>query len=384
MSATGYLLRGRLLTPERSVGSGSVLIRDGVIVALDPDAGEARGAADLSAPGDTIVPGFIDLQVNGFRGWHAAHGRHAIAAMAAALPATGVTGFLPTLISRPMDEAAAFVREVGAVSGGGARVLGAHLEGPFLNPAYRGAHDANYLVTPTRRRIERLLRTPPRMVTLAPELAGADGAIRALVEAGVLVALGHSGASYEVSIGAIDAGARFGTHLFNGMAAFHHRAPGVVGALLVDSRVAVGLIADDVHLHAAALDLAIRALGRRRAVLTTDQTADAGQPHGAQRPSRQAGASATRVVRSNGVLAGSAATMDELVRRVAALPGSSLLAAVEMATLTPARVLALSGRVGRLRRGYVADVTVLDTELRIRLTMVSGEVAYDSTGKAPG
>lgn len=358
------VLRGLILTPDRAVADGMVVVEDGVVAALGPHDRSARGALDLSVPGDVVVPGFIDLQVNGHRGHDAGTGREAVAAIAAALPSTGVTAFLPTLVSRPLDEAQAFVREVDAAeTRRGARILGAHLEGPFLSPAHRGAHDESFLIAPTPDRVRHLLQHPPRMTTIAPELPGARAAIHAFAAAGTLVSLGHSGATYDVAVDAIAAGARFGTHLFNAMGAFHHREPGLVGALLSHPAVSFGLIADGVHLHPAALALAMRS-APDRCVLTTDQiatVASGGRP---------------AATHADGRLAGSVTTMDDMVRRVAALPGSSLREAVRMATIAPARALGEHRRLGRLRPGLPADITVLDHDLRVRLTMVHGQVVY--------
>ncbi len=335
----------------------------------------------MTAAGDTVVPGFIDLQVNGLAGHDAASGADAIAAISSDLPRYGVTGFLPTLISRPLDEAIAFVGDCAAAPAPGARVLGAHVEGPFLNPKYRGAHDPECLLLPKPEHVRRLLARPPRVMTLAPELPGALQAIRTLAAAGVIVSAGHSGASFAETREAFVAGVRFGTHLFNAMAPLHHREPGLPGALLEEQRVTVGLIADGIHVHPSMLSLAIRIASADRVALTTDQTAAAGSPPGryviAGRETISDGTSARL---ADGTLAGSASTMDRQVHLVARLQGVTLRQAVQMASLTPARVLGIQDESGVVRGGARADLVVLDPEQRVRLTLIGGQVIFHRDG----
>jgi N-acetylglucosamine-6-phosphate deacetylase len=358
----------------------------GSVVASDGRLREARVVIDgcriwdleIGGPGDgetIIAPGLIDLQVNGYGGRDAAEGPDAIAAISERLPSTGVTGFVPTLISRPLAEGRAFVEFVAEAPAAGARVLGAQLEGPFLNPEFRGAHDEACLQLPTTARVERVLEHPPRMITIAPELEGGVEAVRAFAGAGVLVSVGHSGATYEQARAAFDAGARFVNHLFNAMPALHHRSPGVVGAVLDDERVTTGVIADNVHVHPSLVRVAGRAKGTRGLALTTDQVAAAGVPPGRYLLSgREVTKTADGSVRlADGTLAGSAATMNLLVRNAAGLFG--LHAALAMASRTPAGVLGLS-RLGRIAPGCDADLVVLTSELCVRRTIVAGRTVY--------
>ncbi|MBA3365125.1 MAG: N-acetylglucosamine-6-phosphate deacetylase [Actinobacteria bacterium] len=371
------ILRGRVLTPADELAEASVLIRGDRIAWVRPGREEVPHAVDLSANGDVIAPGLIDLQVNGFKGHDAAGGGEAINAISALLPATGVTGFLPTVISRPLAELGRFGRAVAATEVAGARVLGAHFEGPFLSPAFRGAHEQAHLRTPDARAVRDVVAARPRLVTVAPELPGALRAIETLAEAGIVVAAGHSGASAEQAYAAVDAGVRFGTHLFNAMARWHHREPGLAAALLADPRVTVGLVADGVHLHRTTVEIALLAAGAARTALTTDQTSAAGLPAGRYLLAGMDVESDGRAVaRTDGTLAGTVATMDELVRRVASLPSLGLREAVETASLTPARLLGVDGLLGRVESGCAADLVVLDSESRVRLTLVGGRVVY--------
>jgi N-acetylglucosamine-6-phosphate deacetylase len=369
-----YLLHGRVLTPAHDVDAASLLIEDGTVIWLRPGLSPARDAERLTRPGDIIVPGFIDLQVNGFGGCDAMAGAEAVSAISARLPEFGVTAFLPTITTRPLEEGVAFVGAVGRAAAPGARLLGAHVEGPFLNPRFRGVHEARFMVEPTPERVDALLAAGPRLVTLAPELPGALEAAQRFSGAGVLVGAGHTGASFEEAQQAVAAGVRFATHVFNAMAAMRHREPGAVAAFLLDRRVTVGLVADGVHVAPAVMDLVVRARGGARIALTTDQTAAAGGPPGRYRLGKIKVISDGRVVRRlDGTLAGSAATMDDLVRQTASLAG--LRRAVAMASAAPARALKLAG-LGRIGEGLPADLVVLDESLRVRTTLVGGRIAY--------
>ncbi|TMF90680.1 MAG: N-acetylglucosamine-6-phosphate deacetylase [Chloroflexi bacterium] len=370
---TRYLLRGRVLTPARSLEPGTVLVEEGRVAWVRAGEHQVSGAQLLTQPGDVVAPGFVDLQVNGFAGYDATEGAGAMERISVALTTTGVTAFMPTLISRPLAEGRAFVEAAARVRSRGARVLGAHLEGPFLSPRHAGAHDPAEMLEPTPERVAAVLAAPPRMTTIAPELPGALDAIARLRASGVLVSLGHSAASAEEAQAGFAAGARFVTHLFNAMSAFRQRQPGLPGAALLDDRPTLGLIADGEHVHPLAMQMAIRLKGPRGIALTTDQTTAAGAPPGQHLLGGEQILSDGRTVRrEDGTLAGSLATMDGMVRVLAGL-GCGLREVVEMATLTPARALG-ERSVGRIAAGLPADLVVLDAELRVRLTLVGGEV----------
>jgi N-acetylglucosamine-6-phosphate deacetylase len=375
VSAGSTLLRGAVHgLPGRDRG---VLVEGGVVTWVGEGLPPRRPDQEIvAAPGETIAPGFIDLQVNGFGGHDAAGGSDSVAAISAALPQTGVTAFLPTLISAPVEVGAGFTQAVAAAASPGARVLGAHLEGPFLNPAYRGAHERACLSEPTPEEVGVVLAARPRLTTIAPELPGALDAIARLRKAGIVVSAGHTGADFEQGRRAIAAGVRFGTHLYNAMPPTHHRRPGIVLALLLDARVTVGLIADGEHVHPAICEQVARLKGSGRVALTTDQTAAAGVPAGDYLLSGHRVVSDGLAVRlPDGTLAGSAAKMDELVRRMAALPGMTPARAVTMASTAPARVLGENG-LGTVRTGACADLVILDAGLEVCLTMVGGQVKY--------
>ncbi|HET9781575.1 MAG TPA: N-acetylglucosamine-6-phosphate deacetylase [Candidatus Dormibacteraeota bacterium] len=369
------LLRGRRYGGDSVEG---ILVDGDVITWVGQGRPPEKPDAEIVAePGETIAPGFIDLQVNGYCGHDAAAGADAIAKVSEALPSTGVTAFLPTLISAPVDEGAAFVAEVGAAAEAtGARVLGAHVEGPFLNPSFRGAHLRSHLAEPTSENVDVLLAARPRLITLAPELPGALTAIERLSRVGIVVAAGHTGADFEQGRKAVAAGVRFATHLFNAMPPVHHRRPGIALALMLDGAVTTGLIADGEHVHPAVCEQLVRVKGLSRIALTTDQTSAAGAPAGTYELSGRRVMSDGRVVRlEDGTLAGSAATMPELVRFMSRLPGMNLDRAIGLASAVPARVLG-EKRLGRIAAGACADLVVVDADARVRLTMIRGQVKF--------
>jgi N-acetylglucosamine-6-phosphate deacetylase len=359
-------------------GNSTGVLVDGAVIAWIGHGGppERPDEEIRLAEDELLAPGFIDLQVNGFAGHDAGLGTDAINAISAALPATGVTAFLPTRISAPVHVGADFAAAVAASEGNGARVLGAHIEGPFINPSFRGAHDRSCLTTPTPDRVEVIAKARPRLVTLAPELPGALEAIVRLRRRGVVVSAGHTGADFETGGRAIDAGVRFGTHIYNAMPPVHHRRPGIALALILDRRVTVGLIADGLHVHPSVMTQLASVKGPARIALTTDQTAAAGAPAGTFVLSGRRVVSDGMVVRlEDGTLAGSASTMDSLVRRVASLPGMNVSRAITMASSVPARALG-ERRLGRISVGACADLVVLDRDLNVRQTWVSGRVRF--------
>jgi len=369
------LVRGAL---HGVAGADSLLVEADVITWVGTGRPPHRPDEEIVAErGEIVAPGFIDLQVNGFAGHDAASGAEAIAAISDALPATGVTAFLPTHISAPVEIGAAFAAAVGAAAEAqGARVLGAHIEGPFLNPSFRGAHLRSHLIEPTPQNVEVIANARPRLVTLAPELPGGLEAIARLHRAGVVVSAGHTGADFDLGRKAIAAGVRFATHVYNAMPPVHHRRPGIALALMLDPRVTVGLIADGEHVHQAVCEQLVRTKGLSRIALTTDQTSAAGAPPGNYELSGRAVLSDGKVVRlEDGTLAGSAATMPDLVCLMARLPGMSASRALSLASSVPARVLG-ERRLGRLGAGACADLVVLDADLRVRLTMVRGAVKF--------
>ena len=349
-------------------------IVDGALVPGDVDTAEGRvTAVGLSAPDGRgiAVPGFVDLQVNGFGGVNFADaGADGYRQAGESLLETGVTCYLPTFVTAPEERLVAALREVPAGSDG-PRIPGAHLEGPFLSALRLGVHPAEDRRNPDLKLLERLLAAGPvRLVTLAPELPRAGELIEHLVRNEIAVSCGHSDASAEEADAAFDLGARAVTHVFNAMRPFHHREPGIAGAALARESVFVQLIVDGVHVHGTTAALVWQAAAGR-VVLVTDAMAAAGVGDGRYRLGDLEIEVRQGVARGpTGALAGSTLTMIEAVRNLHAL-GVPLPEAVGAATEVPARLLRLPA-AGRLAPGLPADVVVLNDELEVDKVLVEG------------
>jgi N-acetylglucosamine-6-phosphate deacetylase len=361
---------------------GYVLVTDGRVAEVGRGTPPRR--PDLVLGTGYLVPGLIDLQVNGYFGVNLADAEPAgWALVARRLPETGITAFLPTFVTAPVAEMSHALRCASVLVAdppAGARVLGVHMEGPFLAPTRAGAHRREWMVTPTQATVANLLAAGAgalRVVTLAPEVEGGLAAVAALASAGVVVSVGHSDATARQVAAAADAGARMVTHLFNAQRPLHHREPGVVGQALADPRLTSGLIADLTHVAAAACAIAFAA-APGRICLVTDASAAAGMAPGRYRLGgklvevRPGDGQAPRL--ADGTLAGSVLRMDRAVANAVAA-GVGLAEAVAAATRVPADVL---GRpdLGRLSPRAAADLVWLDDDLRAQATWVAGERVY--------
>src|SRR5215469_16825546 len=338
---------------------------------------------DVELRTGVLVPGLVDLQVNGYYGVDLADCyADGWALVARRLPETGTTAFLPTFITAPVARLATALRSAQKIAGAataGARVLGVHLEGPFLSPARAGAHRRDWMVPPSPDAVAELLDAGHgvlRLMTLAPEADGALTAVTALAAAGVVVSVGHSDATAQQVADAASAGARMVTHLFNAQRGLHHREPGVVGQALTDPRLTSGLIVDLSHVVAAPCAIAFAA-APGRICLVTDAAACAGMPPGRYLLGGDAvelppGGGAP--VRPDGTLAGSALRMDLALANAVGV-GLGLAGAVAAASRIPADLI---GRpdLGRLTPGAAADLAWLDDDLRTVATWVAGEQVY--------
>ena len=335
---------------------------------------------DVELPGALVVPGFVDIHVHGGGGASYLDGDASEVLRAADFHrrhGTAVT--LASLVTAAPDPLLTAVRGLAAATRDGA-VAGIHLEGPWLSTAHCGAHDRTALRDATAGEIDALLDAGDgaiRLVTLAPERPGSDDAIARLVDAGVVVAVGHTDATYDQTRAAIERGATVGTHLYNAMRPLHHREPGPALALLEDPRVTVELIADGVHLHPAAVYATVQVAGADRVALVTDATAAAGVADGEFRLGSVPVDVVDGVARVRGsqTIAGSTATMDQLFAAAAGLGpdrDTALIAAVRMTSTTPARALGLDG-AGSLRVGADANLVVLEQDFGVHSVMVSGD-----------
>jgi N-acetylglucosamine-6-phosphate deacetylase len=378
-----HIRNAAVYASDAVIERGAVLVDAGLIVAAGPaaDVQCPSGADEIEATGLSLVPGFIDLQVNGAFGDDVTDDPAVIWRVACQLPRYGVTSFLPTIITSPLEKLAAGQKVIveGRPTGfRGARPLGLHAEGPFLNPQKKGAHNPAYLRLPDVSAVAGWSpETGVRLVTLAPELPGALDVIAALSARGVLVSAGHSMATYDQAEAGFNAGARYGTHLFNAMPALGHRDPGVAGALLTDDRTTVGFIADGVHTHPSVITLVWRALGASRLNLVTDAMAALGMPAGRHLlGDYEVTVDATSARLADGTLAGSILSLDQAVRNLIDMTGCTLAEALPTVTTTPARAIGVDGNRGRIRPGYVADMVLLSRDLRVHATICEGDVVY--------
>jgi N-acetylglucosamine-6-phosphate deacetylase len=383
-------LRGQVVTDYEVWPEGTVLFEGGAIADVSPDDSLLGDAEEVHEHLDSLLlPGFVDLQVNGAFGVDVASEPHRVAELSKALLATGTTSYLPTVISSPESLYEEVLPALAAATGGsssgaGAEPLGVHLEGPFIDLDKRGAHAATHVVPPDPGFLLRLLDLAPvRVLTLAPELEGADELMTLASRRGVVVSAGHSGARFETAYEAFDASVAGVTHLFNAMSAMHHREPGLPGAAFAHPRVVCGLIADGIHVHPEMVSLAFRMLGPDRVCLVTDAIAAAGMGDGEYRL-------ATRTVYldggvprlGSGALAGSTLTTNEAFRNALAFTGCTLPEAARMASTTPARLVGEGRRKGRLIPGYDADVAVLAPDLSVEAVWRAGELAYEKEGSS--
>lgn len=320
-----------------------------------------------------VIPGFVDIQVNGGFGHDFTMDPATIWDVAARLPAYGVTAFLPTVVSSPAATAAKAleVLAAGPPEGWvGARPLGIHLEGPMISPRRRGTHPQSALINPTPAYLEKVLAAgTPRMVTMAPELPEAEAATSALTKKGTIVAAGHSDATAAEARRAFGWGVTHVTHLFNAMSGLAHRDPGLVAAVLDDGSVTAGLICDGLHVAPELVRLAWRMLGPDRIALVTDAIAAMGVGDGSFHVGRvPVEVRGIEVRNQEGKLAGSAATMDHVVRTMIDLTGCSLEDAVTMSSTTPSRILGY--------RPHAGDLALVDDDLHVLATAIEGRVVY--------
>ena len=406
-----------LVLPDRVLSPGTLVIEDGRIAEVRSDTPSGAGTT-FAFHGHYIVPGFIDVHMHGVEGIDALDVRpedDAIASIAARLPRYGVTAFCPTTVAcgpealrRVLDQVRR-ARETPASRS--ARVLPAHLESNFINPAYSGAQPSGCLRSPRAALdgpakaghditgddftaasftaasiLAEIERAAPDVgiVTLASELDGGLDLVRWLTSRGHRVSLGHSGATYEEALAGIAAGARHATHLFNRMPPLSHRAPGLVGAVLQTDEVAAEIICDGVHVHPALIRMAMAAKRPSRMFAITDASAAAGLPVGARAllGGQPITAGETTALLPDGTIAGSVLTMDRAFQTLVGRVGIALVDAATMCATTPARELGLIGH-GVLAPEAVADLVVLDANFSVVQTYLAGQLVY-ARGRTEG
>ncbi len=377
-------LRGRLVTDYEVWPEGTVLLESGAIRDISRDGTLAEEADEVHDYGDALlVPGFVDLQVNGAFGVDVASEPERVRDLSQNLLSTGTTAYLPTVISSPYSLYEEALPEIGSATGrtdSGAEILGIHLEGPFISLEKRGAHAAAHLRSPNPDLLGELLDLGPiRMITLAPELEGAQELMEMAKNRGLVVSAGHSNAPFEVAYESLDREVSCLTHLFNAMSLMHHREPGLPGAAFAHPLAVCGLISDGLHVHPEMVALAFKMLGPDRICLVTDATAATGMKPGEYALATRHIYRETNVTRlGSGALAGSLLTMEEAFQNILAFTGCTLPEAARMASTAPARLVGEGRRKGRLAPGYDADITVLRPDLSVHAVWKGGNLAYES------
>ena len=376
--STILLHAARALTPATEILGAGILIRDGVIEAVGArqDMRLPSGAAEISASGQTAIPGFIDVHIHGAGGHDVMEGtEQAMSAVAGTLARHGTTSFVATTVTASPDDTcrgvegiARYITHQFAALQPKAEVLGVHYEGPFISKVRRGVHPVEWIQLPSADLLQRFLRAAAgnaRILTIAPELLGAVPCMKAARDAGVVVAMGHTDATYEQARAGIAHGARHAVHVYNAMRPFSHRDSGVIGAVLTSTDVTAELIADGVHVEEAAMRILLQAKGAGRVILISDGLSATGMPDGKYMLGKLEVTVSGGVCRNaEGKLAGSTLTLDRALRNVVAL-GIPVQDAVRMLTENPAKLLGIEFKKGALRTGADADIVLLDENLQV-------------------
>jgi N-acetylglucosamine-6-phosphate deacetylase len=371
---------GEVLSDGHLVVSDLWVVKDKI--AASQSESRSENIAEIDASGLIIAPGFIDLQINGGMGVDFTSEPNQVGRVAKELPRYGVTSFLATVVSSSPENYRTILSQIRAtqLKSFSAQLLGMHLEGPFLHPERSGAHEKAFLRDCERPEECYGDLTGVRLVTLAPELPGAQEMIAALGAQNIRVALGHSQASYEEGMEAVKAGASLVTHLFNAMAPFHQRQPGLIGLALTQQQLYYSIIVDGIHSHPASVQLAWQA-HPEGLVLVTDAMAAMSLDEGhfttvlgtkkVHVENHRACIVDEENIRTD-VLAGSLLTMDQAVRSLLALTGCTKAQALEAASRRPAEVLGIQHQKGILAVGADADFVLLDQDLHIVATYIGG------------
>lgn len=389
------IVGGRVVTPLGVIDGGRVVLRDGLIAAVGAESGTPvpSGSEVIDATGLTVVPGLIDLHLHGTVGQDFFDGD--LDAISEALARQGVTTYLATLTPAPHRELVRAIERLAHHTeqrdskgqtpnhprrrgDAGARMAGIYLEGPYISPQRAGVLDSRFFRLPSISEAAELLRTGRgqiRIVTIAPELDGAQEVIAWLSSQGVIPSVGHSNATLEQVATAVASGLRHATHTFNAMGQFHHRQPGVVGAVLTRDEITAEVIADGHHVHPAAIDLLLRAKGPERTALVSDAAPLAGLSPGEYSwLGRQVTIEEGTARLDDGTLAGSVAPLNTALRNLIQATGLPLETALKTATSTPARILGLNS--GAIEVGKEADIVALDDSFGCHLAIVGGAVVH--------
>jgi N-acetylglucosamine-6-phosphate deacetylase len=387
-----HIVNGNIITPQKIIEGGSVLIKDGLISRINATITDVKDAVEIDAGGMFVSPGFIDIHVHGGGGADFMDGtEEAFLKVAATHARYGTTSMLPTTLTSSREELfntfdvykTAYKKNVE-----GAKFLGLHLEGPYISINQCGAQDPKYMRNPDPKEYKEILAATDviKRWSAAPELEGALEFGKYLTEKGILAALAHTDAIYEEALKGFESGYTLATHFYSAMSGVTRRNAfryaGVIEAAYLIDEMDVEIIADGIHLPAPLLQLVYKIKGAKRTALITDAMRAAGMPEGESVLGNMD--TGLKVIIEDGVaklpdrsaFAGSVATADRLVRNMINMAGVSLSEAVEMITQTPARILNIGHQTGSIKEGLAADLVIFDSNINIQLTMVNGNVVY--------
>ncbi|AIF52861.1 N-acetylglucosamine-6-phosphate deacetylase [Pelosinus sp. UFO1] len=370
---------GKIITLQGILHNQAVIFEE-KILGIVPEEQLSQYTIDelLDADGRYVSPGFIDVHVHGCNGFDTMDEEEkALAAISKGVLQTGVTSFMPTTMTMPfarIEQSMERIRQAMKESSG-AEVLGCHMEGPFINENYKGAQDKRFIMAPDIEKIEPYLDCI-KIITIAPEIGESHDFIEACTKRGLVVSIGHSSATYEQTMKAIDAGVSHMTHIFNALPPLHHRFPGAIGAAM-DSDIVCELIVDNLHVHPAMQRILLKVKGLENIILITDAMrasllGEGQYDLGGQNVIVKQGEARL----ADGVIAGSVLTLNRGVRNFMENKGIDLVSAISLVTLNPARELGVLDRKGSIEVGKDADLVVFDEELNIFATFVGGSLLY--------
>ncbi|WP_042464154.1 N-acetylglucosamine-6-phosphate deacetylase [Neobacillus dielmonensis] len=393
--SNSILLKGiQIYSEDKWINNGYLKIKNQKIVELGAmetlSSQEEFEVIDLPL-GYKAIPGFIDVHIHGANGADTMDAtQEALDIMSHALPGEGTTSFLATTITQEESQIEAALNNAGKYinkyqSPGKAEILGIHLEGPFVNKTKAGAQPIQHIIDPNLelfKKWEEVSADTIKLVTLAPELPNGIELVKYLKEKGIIASIGHTDATYEEVIEAIEAGVNHVTHLYNQMRGLHHREPGVVGAAFLKDELKAELIVDGVHVHPDMVKLAYKQKGKKGIILITDAMRakclkNGNYDLGGQDVTVKDG----KAVLSDGTLAGSILKLGQGVKNIVSFAGCQLEDAVEMAAVNPAKQLNIFDRKGSLSEGKDADIVILDENMDVYMTLCRGEVAYSKGGE---
>lgn len=375
------IINGRLVLKDQILNN-KALIFDERIAAIQEDLSEFSELEIIDAGGNYVSPGFIDIHMHGAFGFDVMDATsEALDKISRGIVRSGVTGFLPTTMTMQWYEiikALDNIRDYKRGQGLGAKVLGTHMEGPFINPVRKGAHEEKHIIKPDYEKIKDYLDII-KIITMAPEMdGGLDFITKLSCHNQISLSIGHSNATYEEAVGAIKAGIKSATHLYNAMSGLNHRSPGVVGAAL-GSDIYCEMIADNIHVHPAAYKIAADIKGSNKLILITDAIRASGMAEGVYELGGQSVLVQNGSARlKDGTLAGSVLRMNEAIRSFRETTGLALPDIIRMASANPAALLGLENEIGSIEKGLRADLTIFNDNIDILATIIDGELCYCS------